>query len=204
MSRRVERDSHKVPWMPSAWIARYALVMLGTVVGTGCTNVPLALPPTTASLAMAPHPASPAPDPPVEVYSRIARGALRCWFGPEGSLKKTHVFHAKVDPPANGGAAEIGVHTREAGSSHGVLRAFAVTIAPSGDGSLVEAQNFRFPAPQAAIMIADVGRWAAGKDECSIVGTGGWDAAEPPAGQATAPAESKVAAKAKTKAPAGR
>lgn len=145
----------------------------------GCTGVPLALPPTTASLSPPPQSVPPSVDSPVEVYSRVARGALRCWFGPEGSLKKTHVFHAKVEPPSNGGAAEIGVHTREAGSSHGVLRAFGVAITPSGSGSVVEAQNFRFPEPQAAIMIADVSRWAAGKDECGIVGTGGWDAAQP-------------------------
>ena len=165
--------------MPSRRFVELPFVLLLAVVG-GCSGAPLALPPVTGSLGPPHLPVSPSSDPPVEVYSRVARGALKCWFGPEGSLKKTHVFHAKVDPPVNGGTAEIPVHTREAGSSHGVLRAFAVGIAPSGEGSVVEAQNFRFPEPQAATMIADVGRWAAGKGDCSVVGTGGWDAAPPP------------------------
>lgn len=183
--------------MPLCRSAKFTLPVLVVVVPGGCTSVPLALPPSTGSLPPALHPASPISDSPVEVYSRVARGALRCWFGPQGSLKKTHVFHAKVEPPANGSTADIGVHTREAGSSHGVLRAFGVTITPSGNGSIVEAQNFRFPEPQAAIMIADVKRWASGKDECGIVGTGGWDAAQPPPPSTDT---GQVAQKVKTKA----
>jgi hypothetical protein len=120
-------------------------------------------------------------DPPIEVYARVARGALKCWFGTEGSLKKTHVFHAKADSPTAATPIEIAVNTREEGTSHGVLRAFAISITPSGSGSLVESKNIRFPAPQAEIMIADVGRWTSGKDDCSVVGTGGWNAATPAA-----------------------
>lgn len=164
-----------------------------------CSANPMTLPPpATASVGPATS-ASSSVEAPAEVYSRIARGALRCWFGPEGSLKKTHVFHAKVDPPSEGGAAEIGVHTRETGSNHGVLRALTVTIARSGDGSLVETRNARFAEPQANQMIADVSRWIEGKDDCSIVGTGGWSATKPP------PAPSKSEATAKpTKAPPPR
>jgi len=197
--RRAEADSHKVQWMPLRRSCEFTCLLFVTVavVGGGCTAVPLTLPATTAALTPSPHPVLPRSESPVEVYSRVARGALRCWFGPEGSLKKTHVFHAKVEPPANGGTADIGVHTREAGSSHGVLRAFGVTITPSESGSVVEAQNFRFPDPQATIMIADVRRWASGKDECSIVGTGGWDAAQPPP---PPPAASQVVQKRNTKA----
>ncbi|MEZ5818640.1 MAG: hypothetical protein R3D44_16300 [Hyphomicrobiaceae bacterium] len=113
-------------------------------------------------------------------------------------MKKTHVFHAKVDSPTEGHPAEIAVHTREAGSSHGVLRAFAVNIAPSGTGSLIEAQNFRFSAKEAELMIADVGRWTAGQDDCSIAGTGGWSPAAP-AGQSVPLPATAQAKPAKTK-----
>ena len=157
-------------------------LLLAALLCAGCSADSSSLKAVTSSLSPAQLPVSTSSDPPVEVYARIARGALKCWFGPEGSLKKTHVFHAKVDPPVTGHAAEIAIHTREAGSSHGVLRAFAVTIRPSGTGSVVEAENFRFATIQADLMIADVGRWTAGKDDCSIVGTGGWSAATPPAG----------------------
>jgi hypothetical protein len=135
----------------------------------------------TKSLGPGTMPVVTSADAPIEVYARVARGALKCWFGPEGSLKKTHVFHAKADSPTDGTPIEIAVHTREEGTSHGVLRAFAITITPSGSGSLVESKNIRFPAPQGDLMIEDVGRWTSGKDDCSVVGTGGWNAAAPPA-----------------------
>ena len=181
---------------------RASLATLLTATVAACSGSPLTLPPVTASLGPAEPAATPVSIPsataPVEIYSRIARGALRCWFGPEGSLKKTHVFHGKADPAASGGAAEIAVHTREDGSSHGVLRAFAVAITPAGDGSLIEAQNVRFPAPQAALMLADVQRWTAGNDDCSVVGTGGWNAA-PPAAATEAPKTAAATAKAESK-----
>lgn len=166
----------------------------------GCSGNPLTLPPLTSALGADVMPVSKSDDPPVEVYARVARGALRCWFGPEGSLKQTHVFHAKADPPASGGAAEIGVHTRETGSSHGVLRAFVVTITPSGGGAVVEPQNVRFPEPQAALMTADVSRWVAGKEGCSIVGTGGWQAGPAPPEEAKATVAAKAKPKTKTEA----
>ena len=191
--------------MPFAAISRRStsgLLLIASICG-GCSADTSTLKSVTSTLAPAQSPVSTSTDPPVEVYARIARGALRCWFGPEGSLKKTHVFHAKVDSPTTGNAAEIAVHTRVEGSSHGVLRAFAITIAPSGSGSVIEAQNHRFPAEQAELMIADVGRWVAGKDDCSVVGTGGWNAAAPAAGSATtdppASASTKAAAPAKSK-----
>ena len=163
--------------------------------GAGCTGNPLTLPPLTSALGADVQPLSRSGDPPVEVYARVARGALKCWFGPEGSLKQTHVFHAKADPPSAGGAAEIGVDTREAGSSHGVLRAFGVAITPSGEGSVVETRNVRFADAQSALMMADVTRWVQGQEGCSIVGTGGWQAAPP----TTQPEAAKAAVAAKTK-----
>ena len=166
---------------------RCAAIALLCLAAGGCSDSQLKLPPVTAALGNVSVPTSQSDDPPVEVYARIARGALKCWFGPEGSLKQTHVFHAKADPPSAGGAAEIGVHTRETGSSHGVLKAFGVTIAPAAGGTLVEAQNVRFPDGQSQLMIQDVGRWVAGEDSCSIVGTGGWQAGQPQA-QVAAPA----------------
>ncbi|MGE0698371.1 MAG: hypothetical protein AB7O57_04680 [Hyphomicrobiaceae bacterium] len=167
------------------------------------------MPPITASLGAESLAIPPSPDTPAEVYSRVARGALKCWFGPDGSLKRTHVFHARVDPPSSGGTAEIGVSTRDpvsGSSSQGSLRAFRVGIAPNGgSGSLVEAQNVRFPEEQARLMSADITRWVAGQEGCSVVGTGGWTAgpgAEQPAEPApkAKPSSRKAAAATKPKA----
>ena len=181
-----------------------AALLLSALIGAGCASNPLTLPPLTSALGAVSLPMSPSADPPVEVYARVAKGALKCWFGPEGSLKKTHVFHAKVDPPSAGGAAEIAVHTRDADTSRGVLKAFGIAITPGAAGSIVEAQNVRFPEPLAANMTADVARWVAGQEGCSIVCTGGRDAAAPAAGEpatkATVTAKAEDKAKPKDKA----
>ena len=59
----------------------------------------------------------------VEVYTRIARGAMGCWFAPAGPLKKTHVFYADVEPAAAGRGAEIVIHIEPEGEAQhrGVL-----------------------------------------------------------------------------------
>ena len=45
------------------------------------------------------------PGTPTEIYTLVAGGALRCWFGADGPLKATHVFHAEAAPPAEEFAA---------------------------------------------------------------------------------------------------
>ena len=106
------------------------------------------------------------PEPPVEIYSRVARGALSCWFGVNGSLKKTHVFHADAAPPSAGGEAEIVLHERDtAAQSPRSLRAFRVVFAKSNEGTQVKIENLRFPEAMANDMKADVVRWSGGKSD---------------------------------------
>lgn len=133
-------------------------------------------------------------EPPVEIYSRIARGANLCWFGPLGSLKKTHIFHADAAPPAAGGEAEIILHERDANAqSPRSLRWFRISVIKAGEGSTVQVENLRFPEPVARDLTADVVRWAAGTIECSAVGTGGWaPKPEPPAAPSKAPSAKKA------------
>lgn len=115
--------------------------------------------------------------PPVETYSRIARGALQCWFGAQGSLKKSHIFNADVAPESSGGGAEIVVHERDnAADNPRSFRAYKVAIVASAGGSTVGLENLRMPIPVARDMDADVLRWARGETSCSVVGTGGWAA----------------------------
>lgn len=164
--------------------AVFATVPLAAFALSACaTASPPALPALsqlTASLGADRLAIAPSADAPAEVYSRIARGALRCWFGAEGSLKKTHVFQARVDPPAIGGSAEIVIQTRDTENpQHGSLRAYTIDIVPSGGGSHIEARNGRFAEQQANAMMDDVSRWASGKEGCSMVGTGGWNAGQP-------------------------
>jgi hypothetical protein len=152
----------------------------------------------TGSLGLASN-ASVHAESPVEIYSRVARGALACWFGPNGSLKKTLVFHADVAPEPKGGTAEIVLHQRDAAAeSPRSLRAYRIVIERTGEGSRMVSENMRLPEAVARDMQADLGRWATGQTGCATVGTGGWNAAPaPPAEVAPPPAAKPKAGKAK-------
>lgn len=116
-------------------------------------------------------------EPPVELYTRIAKGALSCWFGTQGSLKKTHIFHADVAPESVGGAAEITIQQRDpTGETPRAFRAYRISITPTGSGSSLLAENFRMPADTGREMEQDVRRWAGGVFSCSVIGVGGWTA----------------------------
>lgn len=179
---------------------RQALVLTAALGASGCgmTLSPATLggaPSGPLPATLTTHDASP-----VEVYSRVARGALNCWFGVQGSLKKTHVFHANVASPVSGGGADIDVFERDpAAENPRSLRAFKVLIAPFGTGASVTAENLRFPADMGRDLSADVARWAAGGEGCSVIGTGGWAAQTGLATSAIEPEPAK-AAKKKTKA----
>ncbi|MFV0296845.1 MAG: hypothetical protein ACK5JT_12080 [Hyphomicrobiaceae bacterium] len=116
-----------------------------------------------------------------EVYSRVARGALKCWFGSEGSLKADYTFHAKAEPMSDGGAAQISIQTRSAENRNwGALTAFRAVIKTrqNGSGTSVETENLRFSKEQGVAMTGDIRRWLTGVQDCSVMGSGGWGAKE--------------------------
>lgn len=102
-----------------------AIAASGLVLG-GCAGSAFdtsMLGPTTAALKLPDVPSMPKIDlpkthePPVgtptEVYERVGRGAVTCWFGKSGPLKGTHVYEATADSPHKGGQAEITIRERE-------------------------------------------------------------------------------------------
>jgi hypothetical protein len=103
-----------------------------------------------------------------DVYARIARGARVCWFGPDGALKSTHIFHADVEPPSRGETAEIAVHEidRTQPSPWG-RRVFRVVLVPVDNQTAISVENLAMPDAVAATMRADVFGWVAGKSDCS-------------------------------------
>jgi hypothetical protein len=118
---------------------------------------------------------------PTEVYTRIARGVLTCWFGAEGPLKAQYIYHAAAEPASRGGNSEIKIMTRDmAADDPRALRAYRVAISPSQDKTRVEIENVRLPEVLANRLKLDVERWAAAEDggcgETPV--TAGW-AAEP-------------------------
>ena len=113
------------------------------------------------------------PHPSAEVYSRVARGANACWFG-RGRLGKSHLMHADVASPMNGGAAELVVHERAVDQPKPWgFKAFRVvmTETPGADGpgtgsTEISVENTRIPDAEAARMRAEVFQWASGTEGC--------------------------------------
>jgi len=139
----------------------------------GCSSDSLPTLPSLPDIAAA-FGEPPVVGPPTEVYSRVARGAMACWFGTAGPLKADFVYHAEAEPPAQGGKAEIVIHERERQSDdpRGV-RAYRISITPSGAKSAIATENLTLPAPLAKSMTRDVRRWAAGAIGCTDA-EGGW------------------------------
>lgn len=110
-----------------------------------------------------------------EVYSRIARGANACWFGPRGRIGKTHILHADAAPSMNGGGVEIVVHERAVDQPKPWgYKAFRVILAespgmdgtPGGGGTTIDVENTRIPDAEAQRMRAEVFQWATGTEGC--------------------------------------
>lgn len=122
----------------------------------------------------------PAVGTPTEVYTRVARGALLCWFGGNGPLKGKYIYHADAEPPSRGGKAEIAVHAIDTSSpTPRAGRVFHITITPEGERALMTAENLRLPDELARQMWYDAHRWAATTDDvaCSDGDTAeGWNA----------------------------
>lgn len=117
---------------------------------------------------------------PTEVYERVGRGAVSCWFGGRGPLKGTHVYEASADPAHKGGQAEIYIREKDVDpqNSRGV-RAYRVAIRPAGDErAAIETENFKLPAELAGQMGKNVEAWAAGEEGCAA--GGGVAGGEPP------------------------
>jgi hypothetical protein len=113
-----------------------------------------------------------------EVYTRVARGALTCWFGAAGPLKGPYIYHADAEPPSKGGRAEIVIRTRDKDAADPrSLKAFRVGIQPGGQGTQIEVENVKIAEPLAARLTSDVQRWAADQEGCGEAPiTAGWTA----------------------------
>lgn len=153
-------------------VRRLALLALPAVVTSACSNGL-----ETASLAKLqvpelpkialPEGAPPVVGTPTEVYTRVARGALTCWFGTNGPLKGTHIFNADAEPPHKGGRAEIIIHERDlqAPSPRG-LKAYRIQIAPDGERTTIAVENLKLAKPLGEVMEQDVRRWGTGEIGC--------------------------------------
>lgn len=135
---------------------------------------------------------------PTEVYTRIARGAMLCWFGANGPLKGKYIYHADAEPPSKGGRAEIGIHVidKEAQSPRG-MRIYKIGIEPEGNAVKLTVENTRLPEGLAQRLWEDAHRWAATEEPnvpCNDDPIDeGWSADAAPPATAVAPAGKKAA-----------
>jgi hypothetical protein len=115
---------------------------------------------------------------PTEVYTRVARGVLTCWFGASGPLKAAYIYHADAQPASRGGSSEIKILTRDSDADDPrALRAYRIAISPSDSKTRVEVENVRIPEPLAARLKQDVERWAGDEAGCGEGPvTAGWTA----------------------------
>jgi hypothetical protein len=95
-----------------------------------------------------------------EAYARVARGANRCWFGPKGRYRTTHVLYAEAAPAAAGGEVEIIVHERDTTSERPWgPRAFRIVMTSVAGQASVETENLRMPETEADRMRREVPIW---------------------------------------------
>lgn len=136
-----------------------------------------------------------------DIYTRVARGALACWFGANGALKNGYFYHSEAEPPSRGGASRIVVRVKEGmGPSVKGVRAFSVAIRPNGESAEIEVVNHKLSETLGAELKGDVDRWTAGEVGCRDISRGAdWTPQDPDEAGAASPGTSK-----KAKKPPGR
>jgi hypothetical protein len=104
-----------------------------------------------------------------DIYSRLASGAMKCWFAVGGPLKKDYIYHATAAPASRGGKAEIVIHERDTTHPNPRgLKSYAVDIEPTGESSAtVRARNLKMTDAFASAMTNDIARWTNGEESCS-------------------------------------
>jgi hypothetical protein len=159
--------------MPRSGSTAVALA-LAALAGACASSGEPALPPP-GSLSEGKAPPGPAetsftvPGTPAGVYAQVARSALNCWFGSDGPLKATHIFHAAAEPPATGGAAEIVIRERDAAlRDQRGTRAYRVSFETAPAGVRVGAAALKLEPAVAQAMAKDVEVWAKGGSGCQL------------------------------------
>lgn len=161
-----------------------SILLTGCAGGGGTTNalkLP-SLPSFDPNAVDAPPPVDGPVGSPTEVYARVARGALGCWFGPAGGMKKDFVYYADADAPSRGGNAVIVLHKRDPSQPNPRgAKAYRVKITSAPEGkALVATENLKMQPEIAADLDADVNRWAHGEQGCRTATTAaGWTADDP-------------------------
>ncbi len=184
---------------------RLVLAFLGGFLAAGCSSsgnetaaTSLALPSLPSLAAIGAGTAERPLGSATEVYARVARGAVTCWFAANGPLKKDYIYHAEADAPSRGGKSEIVIHAREVTQPNPRgAKAYRIKIEPKDEAATLETENLKMSEAVAAAMTSDVGRWSKGDQGCAGTSTAALAGWLPQAPAAATPAVKKVAAPAK-------
>jgi hypothetical protein len=181
--------------------------ILSACAGAGQQAQPLSLPklPSVGSISEAipvaiGQPVGSATD----IYARIARGAMSCWFGTNGPLKKDYIFHASADAPSRGGKAQIAIHQRDPTQPNPRgAKAYLINIDPTGESSAtIKTENLKMTDAFATAMTGDVGRWSKSDQGCAENSTVvGWVPAPPAPAEIPKPTHKAKKSKVKTSPP---
>jgi hypothetical protein len=194
----------------SSWFALsapLAAAILSACAGAGQQAQPLSLPklPSVGSISEAIPAAMGQPvGSATDIYARIAQGAMGCWFGANGPLKKDYIFHASADAPSRGGKAQIVIHQRDPTQPNPRgAKAYQINIDPTGESSAtIKTENLRMTGAFATAMTQDVGRWSKGDQGCSENSTVvGWVPAPPAAAEIPKPTHKAKKSKVKSAPP---
>ena len=190
----------------------FAVVLAAAIGATGCASTneaPAISLPSLPSVGSIPSIGSGAHDRPLgsstDLYARIGRGAVACWFGAKGPLKLSYIYHADAEPASRGGRAEIIIHQREPGQPNPRgAKAYRVAIEPAGESATLATENLKMPEPMGRGMTSDVERWSKGETGCaSADAVAAWNPKEPEPTAALKPKAGQTA-KAKPKTVAAK
>jgi hypothetical protein len=152
----------------TAGLVAVAAVALAGCAGSGAPlglQLPLsaAETPVTSAVAVT-SPATPSAHaaslPVAESYSRLAGGLLKCWFGADGPLRASHIFHGEL-PAAPGAGSEIILHERDPTQPNPRgTKAMRIAIVRDGD----DRSTITFEAPRlkpeiATAIVTDANAW---------------------------------------------
>jgi hypothetical protein len=178
--------------------AVFVTTMVAGCAGGGAQIQPLNVP-ENPSIGALPEPTAVAIDEPIgsatELYSRVARGAMSCWFAVGGPLKKDYIYQATADAPSRGGKAEIVIRRRDPiqPNPRGV-KSYLVEIEPKGNSAAtIKTENLKMPEAFASAMTDDVTRWSKGDQGCIGASTAvGWAPAPPETAKPVAQPQRKI------------
>lgn len=117
---------------------------------------------------------------PLDVYFRIAEQSAICWFGPEGRLTPSHIYHASAPSPSTSGSIEIALHRRTSDPKKPWgPRAFVIQLSGS-DITSIEFKNISLPLSEDSTVRSETLAWASGRADCKRVPRPPVAEAEPP------------------------